>query len=159
MQIAERREHAADARGEHLLLLLVLEVENHVGDAEEGHRKRHEAESVRELGLPEGKANHARVHVGADEAEQDAEADHRDRLEQRPARQHDRGNEPEHHQRKIFRRAKFERHLRKRRREIGYDQGRDAAGDERADRSNAERRPGAAAPRHLIAVQRGHHRG
>ena len=87
--------------------------------------------------------------------EQDAEAHHGDRLEQRAARQHHRGDQPEHHQREIIGRAELERELGERRGEIGDHQRRDAAGDERADRGDAERRPGAAAARHLVAVERG----
>ena len=141
------------------MLFLVLEVEHHVGDAEEGHGEGDEAEPVGELGRSEGEADHARIDVGADEAEQDAEAHHGDGLDERAAREHDRRDQPKHHERKIFRRTEFERELGKRRGEIGDDQRRNAAGDEGADRRDAERGPGAAAARHLVAVERGHHRG
>jgi hypothetical protein len=43
--------------------------------------------------------------------------------------------------------------------EVGDEERRDAAGDERADRGHAERGPGATAARHLMAVERGHDRG
>ena len=133
----------------------MLEIEDHVGDAEKGHGQRDEAEPVGELGPAEGEADDARIDVGSDQPEQDAEAHHGDRLEQRAARQHHRRDQPEYHQRKIIGRAKLERELGQRRGEIGDHQRRDAAGDERADRGDAERRSGAAAPRHLVAVERG----
>jgi hypothetical protein len=41
----------------------------------------------------------------------------------------------------------------------GDEHGDDAAGDERADRGDRERRPGPTLARHLVAVQTGHHRG
>ena len=106
-------------------------------------------------GCAEGEADRAGIDVGADEAEQDAEADHGDRLEHRAARQHHGRDQAEHHQREILRRSEFQRHFGKRRGEIGHHQRRDAAGDERADRGDAERRPGAALARHLVAVERG----
>ena len=106
-------------------------------------------------GCPKAKRIDAGIDVGADQAEQDAEADHGDRLEHRAARQHHGRDQAEHHQREIFGRAEFQRHLGKRRREIGDHQRGDAAGDERADGGDAERRPGAALARHLMAVERG----
>ena len=137
------------------LLILVLQVEHHVGDAEERHGERHEAEPVAELGQAEGEADDAGIHVGADEAEQDAEAHHGDGLDERAARQHNRGDETEHHQREIIRRTELERELGERRREEGDHQRRDAAGDEGADGRDPERGPGAAVARHLVAVERG----
>ena len=73
----------------------------------------------------------------------------------RAARQHHRGDQAKHHQREILRRAEFQRQLGKRRSEIGHHQRGNAAGDERADRRDPERRPGAALARHLVAVERG----
>ena len=84
---------------------------------------------------------------------------HGDGLAQRAARQHDRADQAEHHQREVVGRAELERDLGERRREKRDHQRREAAGDERADRGDAERGAGAAAARHLVAVERGDDRG
>ena len=79
----------------------------------------------------------------------------RDRLDHRAARQHHGGDQAAHHQREIFRRTELQRDRRERRRRERDQQRRDAAGEERADRGDAERRAGAALPRHLVAVDGG----
>ena len=68
-------------------------------------------------------------------------------------------HEAEHHQREILGRSEQQRERGQRRAERGDQHGRDAAGDERADGRDRERRSGAALARHLVAVERGHHRG
>ena len=85
-----------------------------------------------------------------------ADQDHGDRLEDRAARQHDREGEAHHHEREILGRAEDERELGQRRGQGRDHEGRDGAGEERADRRDAERDAGPALPRHLVAVERGH---
>ena len=139
-QVLARRQHAPDACCEHLLLVLALQVEHHVGDAEERHGQRDEAEPVGELRQAEGEADDARIHVGADQAQENAEAHHGDGLEQRSAGEHHRGDEPEHHQREIIGRTELERQLGERGGEERNAERRDAAGHERSDRRDAEAR-------------------
>src|SRR5262252_7431159 len=55
--------------------------------------------------------------------------------------------------------AEPDRRRRDRRREEGHHHHTQGAGDERADRRDAERGAGAALSRHLVAVDAGHHRG
>jgi hypothetical protein len=63
----------------------------------------------------EGEARDARVDVGADQAEQQAEHDHADRLDQRAGGQHDRADQAEHHQREVLGRPELERQFDQRR--------------------------------------------
>ena len=87
------------------------------------------------------------------------EQDHGDRLQDRAARQHDGEDEAHDHQREILGRAEDQRQLGQRRAERGDDEGRDRAGEERADGRDAERHAGAALPGHLVAVERRDDRG
>ena len=52
-------------------------------------------------GIPKVKRMLAGIDVGADQAEQQAEHHHGDRLAQRAARQHHRADQAEHHQREV----------------------------------------------------------
>ena len=76
-------------------------------------------------------------------------------LEHRAARQRHGRDQAEHHQREILGGVELEREVGQRRREGGDDQRRDAAGEERPQRRDAQRRPGPALPRHLVAVEHG----
>ena len=104
-------------RRDDLALLARLEVGDDLGEAEQPHRDRDEADAVGQLRNAEGEARDAGIDVGADDAEQQAEHDHRDRLEQRAVRQHDGADQAQHHQRKIFGRAELQRELGERRRD------------------------------------------
>ncbi len=84
--------------------------------------------------------------------------DHRDRLDDRSAGQHDRGDQAERHQRAIVGRPEFLRHARERLGEQHDDHRADRAGEERAHRRYRQRRAGAAVARHLVAVEACHHR-
>ena len=79
-------------------------------------------------------------------------------LTSEPLREHDGGDQAEHHQREVLGRAELERDLGERRREGRDDHRRERAGDERAEGRDGERRAGAALARHLVAVDAGHHR-
>ena len=93
------------------------------------------------------------------EPQQQAQHDHRDRLDERAVREHHRGDEAQHHQREVVGGAELQRELGERRREARDEHGRDAAGEERAERRDAERLARLALARHLVAVEAGHHRG
>ena len=88
----------------------------------------------------------AAVDVGADQAEQQADQHHADRLDHRAVRQHDGGDQAEHHQREIVRRVELLRERGQRRAERRDEHGADAAGEERAERRDrrAPRRRGPA---------------
>ena len=91
--------------------------------------------------------------------EQQPEQDHAERLDHRAVRHHHRGDQAEHHQGAVIGRTELLCHRDQRRRGNGDQHGGDAAGEERADRRDGEGGAGASLPRHLIAVQAGHHRG
>ena len=125
-------------------------------DAEQPHDQRQKADAVEQLGDAEGVARGAGIHVGAAQAEQQADEDHGDGLEQRAVRHHHRRQQAEHHQREIFGRGEL---LARMRRASGAkaasEQRPDAAGEERAERGDGERGAGAALARHLVAVEAG----
>ena len=81
-----------------------------------------------------------------------------ERLEHRALGEHDREDQAEHHQREVFGRAEQQREAGQRRTERGHQHGGDAAGEERADGGDGERRAGAALLGHLVAVEAGDHR-
>jgi hypothetical protein len=93
-------------------------------------------------GMSKREARHARVDVGVDLAEQQAEQDHRDGLEQRARRQHHGADQAQHHQREVLGRPELEGEFGQRRREGRDDDRADAAGEERAQ----IRRSASAAP-------------
>ena len=141
------RPQVGDLLGEDLALVLQLEVADDLGGAEHAHGDDDEADAVGELRDVEGEAQHARIDVGADDAEQQPQHHHGDRLDERAVREHGRRDQAEHHEREIFRRPELQRDLGERRRGDGDDQRRDAAGEERADARRwpapARRGPGA----------------
>ena len=65
----------------------------------------------------------------------------------------------EQHQREIVCGVEFQRDAGERRREGGDQQRADAAGDERSDRRDRQRGARPPLPRHLVAVDAGHHGG
>ena len=138
---------------------MFLEIDHDLGDAEQAHGDGREVDAVGKLGHVEGEALRAGIDVGADQAEQQAEEHHGDRLDDRAAGQHDRGHEAQRHQRAVVGRPELLRHARQRLGEDHDDDGADGAGEERADGRDRERRTGAALARHLVAVETGHHRG
>ena len=134
----------------------MLQVGDDLADAEQSHGDDHEADAVRELGHAEGEAGRAGVDVGADHAEQQAEDDHPEGVQDRAVRQHDRGHEPEGHEREVLGRAEAQGDLGQRRREERDQDRRDGSGEERADRGGGERAAGKTLTRHLVAVEGGH---
>jgi hypothetical protein len=137
----------------------LFEVVDDLRHPEHAHGKRGEADALGERGKPEREAYDSRIHVGADDAQQQAEHDHGDRLADRSARQHHRADEAEHHQREVVGGLEFESDFRQWRREQGNYERCDAAGDEGCDRRHPERRSGAALLGHRMAVDGRHHRG
>jgi hypothetical protein len=73
-------------------------------------------------------------------AEQQAEHDHPDRLQQRTRREHDGADQAQHHQREVFGRTELEGEFGQRRRKRGDQNRCDAAGEERADRRDRRAR-------------------
>ena len=158
-EILLRRHQTPDLAGEHLARFLGFEVGDDLGDAEQAHGHADEADPVGEFQNAEREAQHARVDVGADQAEQQAEQHHRNRLEQRAVRQDDGSHQAEHHQREVLGGAELQRDFGQRRGEHRHDHGGDAAGEERTDRRGRERRTRPALTRHLVAIEAGHDRG
>jgi hypothetical protein len=106
-----------------------------------------DADAVDQLRHAEAVARDPGIHVGADQPDQQAQHDHRDRLDERAVREHDRGDEAQHHQREVVRGAELEGELRERRRERGDEERCHAAREERRERRDAERLPGLALAR------------
>jgi hypothetical protein len=90
-------------------------------------------------GMSKAEARNAGIHVGADQAEQQAQHDHGEGLEQRTRSQHHGADQAQHHQREVFGGAELEGQLGQRRREGGQDQRRDAAGEEGAEAGRGQR--------------------
>ena len=137
---------------------MFLEIDNDLGDTEQAHRDRREVDAVAKLGHVEGEALRSGVHVGADEAEQQPEEHHRDRLGDRPAGQDDGCHETERHQGTVVGWAELLRHERQRLGKQHDDDRSDGAREERADGRNRQRGTGTAIAGHLIAVETGHDR-
>ena len=110
-------------------------------------------------GNVEGVAEMAGHHVDADAAEQQAEGRHQQRAGERGGRHVGEEDQAEDQERGVFRRPEAQRKGAERRRDHGQRDDAEGAGDERADRGDAERRAGAALLRHGVAVDAGHHRG
>ena len=136
-----------------------VEIADDFRKPEHTHRHRGEAQAVGELGDVEGHARGAGLDVGTDHREKQPHHDHRDRLQHRSFCQHHRKDKAKHHQREIFRRAESQCELGQRCAEDCDQYGRDAAGEERTDRGDRQRRTGAALLGHLEAVERSHDRG
>ena len=83
-------------------------------------------------------------HVDADGAEQQPERRHQQRARQRGGRHVGEEDEAEHEQRGVFGRPEAQREIGERRREQRQHDHAERAGDERADRGDAQRRAGAA---------------
>ena len=138
--------------------MLVLQVAQDLAQAEHAHAERHEVQPVGHLRHVEGEALGAGLDITADQTEQQTQDDHGEGLEQRTAGQRHRGDQAQHHQRKVFRGTELKRHIRQRRGCDGEQDGRHRAGEEGAESGGGERRPGAALLRHLVAVDRRHDR-
>ncbi|MNV45341.1 hypothetical protein D3C71_1371340 [compost metagenome] len=153
------REQARDLGGEHFALVVrTREVGNDFAVAEHAHGDGHEADAVGEFRHVEAEARDTRVHVGTDQAQQQAQHDHRDRLEQRTRCQHHGTDQAQDHQREVFGWAELEGQLGQRRCEGGKNERADATCEERAQAGRGERRTCTALARHLVAVDHGHHR-
>ena len=133
----------------------LLEVADDLDDAEQPDHQRHEIDPVPQFGDAEGVARQAAVHIGTDETEQKADQHHADRLDDRAVRQDHRGDEAQHHQRKIVGGVEFLRDRGERRTERRDENGADAAGEERTQCGDRKRRAGAPLLGHLMAVDAG----
>ena len=137
----------------------MIEIAQHLGDAEQSHGDDGHAEAVVELRQAKRHAGHCGAFVGADHGQQDTEHQHGEGLEQRAAGQHDGKRQSQNHQGEIVPRIKTERDTGQRHGEGGDDQHAERAGDERPDGGDAERLSGASLPGHRVAVERGDDRG
>ena len=116
-KILAREPEPTDGGRQHRAGLLVLQVAEDLRDAEDADCDGDEIDAGVELAEAEGEARRAGIEILPDHPEQQAEHDHRQRLQNRAVRQRDRGDEAEHDQREIFRRPELQRRARKRRRE------------------------------------------
>ncbi len=117
LEVVAARHQAADLVGEHLALLLLLEVGHDLGDGEHADGDGDEADAVKQLRHAEREALRARVHVDADKAEDQPDDHHADAFRTEPMRDHHRADKPEHHQREILGRTEPRRNGRQRRRQ------------------------------------------
>jgi hypothetical protein len=93
----------------------MLEIANDFTEAEYAHRNDDEIDAVRKLRQPKAIARDPRIDVGPDEAENQAEHDHAEGVQQRALRKHEGGDESEHHQGEVFGRTETQRHFGERR--------------------------------------------
>ncbi len=106
-EVVAGRQQPADLPDQHRALVLVLEIAQDLGDAEHADRDGDEVQPVGIFADAEREARRAGVDVGADEAEQQAEHDHRQRLDDRAVRQRDRRDQADDHQREILGRRRI----------------------------------------------------
>src|SRR6478736_6038077 len=152
------RPQAGDDGGGGALVAAAIQVAQNLRQAEQSHGEWHEIDAVVELGHAESESGGGALRLRADQADEQAENDHADRLHHRAVGENDGGDQPEQHQREIFRRAEFHRECGEHRRKCRDEDGPHAAGEEGADGSDGERGAGAPLLRHLITVDTGHHR-
>ena len=114
-----------------------------------------EVDTFEELANPEREPRRGGVGVLAHHAEQQAQHDHRQRLEQRPAGEGDRRDQSEHHQGEVLRGAELEGGGRQRWSEQGDQHRRHGPGEERTERSGGQGRAGSPLLGHLVTVERG----
>ena len=107
---------------------------------------------------PKSKRGDADLRIDADGAEQHPGGAGSEAFEDGAA---DRGQrrQPEEHQHEVLGRTERQRDLGQGRREQHEAEGAEDAGDERADRGDAQGHAAAALEGHLVAVEGGHHRG
>ncbi len=114
-----------------------------LAEAEQADRDRHDADAVAQFGEVEAVAEMAGHVVDADHAEQQAEAGHQQRADQRRRRHIGEEDQAEHQQRGVFRRPKANGDGRQRRRHHRQHQHAEGAADPRPDRRDAKRGAGA----------------
>ena len=122
----------------------LAQVGDDFAEAEHAHGDDDEADAVGQLWDVEGEARRAGNDVGVDLAQQQAQHDHGDGLDQRARGQHHRADQAQHHQREVLGRAELEGQLGERRRKGGNDDGADAARKEGSQAGGGQR--GARAP-------------
>ena len=127
-----------------------------LADREQADHDHDHVDAVQQLRDAEREARLAGLGVDADQAERQAEEQAREAARERAAEDRGDRGEGQHHQREVGGGAEPQRDLHHQRRDEGQRQGRDRAGDERADRRGRERRAAAALARHQVALERGH---
>jgi len=126
-------------------------------ETEQADRNRHDADAVAELGNAEAEAKVPGHHVDADGAEQKADRGHQQGADQRRGRHVGEEDQAQNEQSGVFRRAEAQRESRERRRDQRQHDDAECAGDEGADRGDAQSRAGAAFLGHGMAVDTRHH--
>ena len=128
--IRARGPQSADASADHLAFEVLLEVGQDLGHTEQTHHDRHQADAVEKLEAAEGEPRLSRDLVHADQAQQDADGSHQQRLRHGPLAQKAQDGEAEYHQAEVFRRAEGDGHARERRRDQHQrDDGEGAGGE------------------------------
>ena len=148
---SDRKRHALGNRH----MICAAGVVDDLGQPEHRHHNDDEIDAFVELAEAEGETREPGGAVLTDHADDQAERRHRQALQQRAARQHGSGDQPDQHEREIFRRLESQCQLRQRRRQRRHQHDRDAGAEERRHRGHHQRRPGAALPRHRIALDHG----
>ena len=140
-------------------LAFILKVADDLAEPENAHGHHHEVDAIDQIRHIEAVTCYPGVNVGTDNAEQQAEHDHPQRVNQRAVRQHHRGHQAEYHQRKIFGWAEFQGDFGQRRRKQRDQHGGHRTGEERNQR---RRRQCFARPPllgHRVPVKRRDNRG
>jgi hypothetical protein len=153
------RPQLAQARAHHVAGHLAARRRQDLAQPEQADRDRDDAEAVAKLRDIEAVAEVTGHHVDADGAEQEPEGRHQQGARERRRRHVGEEDQAEHEQRGVFRRPEPQREDGERRRDQGQHDHAERAGDERADRRDAQRGARASLARHGVAVDAGHHRG
>ena len=159
LEVSGGRHQAGHLGGKHFALIVGLgQVGNDFTVTEHPHGNHNEVDAVSQLWDIKAVTCHAGIHVGTDHAEQQAQHDHADGLEQRARGQHHGTDQAQHHQREVLSRAKHEGHFSQRRGEGSQDDRTHATCEERANASGCQGRACPAFACHLVAVNHRHHR-
>ena len=145
--------------GSMLRRLLGLHVGEHLADGEDADRDDDEVDAAQELHLAEGEARGRAEEVGAHARDPQAHQHREQRLHERIAREQHHHREAEHHEREILGCAEGER-------ELARAAGRPASAPttpnvpamKEAIAAMPSAGPARPLPRHLVAVDAGHHR-
>jgi hypothetical protein len=122
-----------------------------LADREQAHRDHDDVDPVSELGDAEGEPLLAGGRVDADRADEQSDAERSEAPDLRRPQHRGHGDEGQHHDREVVRRAELDRELDDLGRDEGQREGADGARDERPDRRGGQGRSATALLGHQVA--------
>ena len=112
LEVLLGRQQTRHRRCEHLAIAGMLgQIADDFTVAKDTHRNHNETNAVSQLQNVHGEARHTGIDIGSDHAQQQAQNNHGNRLEQGAGSQYDRAYQTQNHQREIFGRAELESEL------------------------------------------------